>query len=119
MLPTGESTWHPVSSGILDCYYNVTHLPAGVTVRFRVACVNRAGQGPFSNPSEKVLIRGIQGQWTGGGGGRGRKGPPKNIMALLSGCVAVFSLSILRFFSLAICCFQRCPCYLRAGQGPG
>ncbi|XP_063101693.1 striated muscle preferentially expressed protein kinase isoform X4 [Cavia porcellus] len=56
----GESTWHPVSSGILDCYYNVTHLPAGVTVRFRVACVNRAGQGPFSNPSEKVLIRGIQ-----------------------------------------------------------
>ncbi|XP_047399285.1 striated muscle preferentially expressed protein kinase isoform X5 [Sciurus carolinensis] len=56
----GESTWHPVSSGIPDCYYNVTHLPIGVTVRFRVACANRAGQGPFSNPSEKVLIRGTQ-----------------------------------------------------------
>ncbi|XP_021568477.1 LOW QUALITY PROTEIN: striated muscle preferentially expressed protein kinase [Carlito syrichta] len=56
----GESVWHPVSSGIPDCYYNVTHLPVGVTIRFRVACVNRAGQGPFSNPSEKVLIRGIQ-----------------------------------------------------------
>ncbi|XP_048664951.1 striated muscle preferentially expressed protein kinase [Marmota marmota marmota] len=56
----GESTWHPVSSGIPDCYYNVTHLPIGVTVRFRVACANRAGQGPFSNPSEKVLVRGIQ-----------------------------------------------------------
>ncbi|XP_023578816.1 striated muscle preferentially expressed protein kinase isoform X2 [Octodon degus] len=56
----GESSWHPVSSGIPDCYYNVTHLPVGVTVRFRVACVNRAGQGPFSNPSEKVLVRGIQ-----------------------------------------------------------
>nr|XP_045003176.1 striated muscle preferentially expressed protein kinase isoform X2 [Jaculus jaculus] len=56
----GESVWHPVSSGILDCYYNVTHLPTGVTVRFRVACVNRAGQGPFSNPSEKVLVRGTQ-----------------------------------------------------------
>ncbi|KAM7105008.1 striated muscle preferentially expressed protein kinase isoform 2-T2 [Molossus nigricans] len=53
----GESSWHPVSSGILDCYYNVTHLPIGVTVRFRVACANRAGQGPFSNPSEKVLVR--------------------------------------------------------------
>ncbi|XP_006890370.1 PREDICTED: striated muscle preferentially expressed protein kinase-like [Elephantulus edwardii] len=53
----GESTWHPVSSGIPDCYYNVTQLPIGVPVRFRVACANRAGQGPFSNPSEKVLIR--------------------------------------------------------------
>ncbi|KAM5228906.1 striated muscle preferentially expressed protein kinase isoform 2-T2 [Ctenodactylus gundi] len=57
----GESAWHPVSSGISDCYYNVTHLPVGMTVRFRVACANRAGQGPFSNPSEKVLIRGTQG----------------------------------------------------------
>ncbi|XP_045415368.1 striated muscle preferentially expressed protein kinase isoform X2 [Lemur catta] len=56
----GESVWHPVSSGIPDCYYNVTDLPIGVTVRFRVACANRAGQGPFSNPSEKVLIRGTQ-----------------------------------------------------------
>ncbi|XP_006867904.1 PREDICTED: striated muscle preferentially expressed protein kinase [Chrysochloris asiatica] len=56
----GESAWHPVGSGISDCYYNVTHLPIGVTVRFRVACVNRAGQGPFSNPSEKVLVRGVQ-----------------------------------------------------------
>ncbi|XP_060049624.1 striated muscle preferentially expressed protein kinase isoform X2 [Erinaceus europaeus] len=56
----GESAWHPVASGILDCYYNVTQLPIGVTVRFRVACANRAGQGPFSNPSEKVLVRGLQ-----------------------------------------------------------
>ncbi|XP_003784966.1 striated muscle preferentially expressed protein kinase [Otolemur garnettii] len=56
----GESVWHPVSSGIPDCYYNVTHLPVGVNVRFRVACANRAGQGPFSNPSEKILIRGTQ-----------------------------------------------------------
>ncbi|XP_003925538.3 striated muscle preferentially expressed protein kinase isoform X5 [Saimiri boliviensis] len=56
----GESVWHPVSSGIPDCYYNVTHLPVGVTVRFRVACANRAGQGPFSNPSEKVFVRGNQ-----------------------------------------------------------
>ncbi|XP_019493809.1 PREDICTED: striated muscle preferentially expressed protein kinase isoform X5 [Hipposideros armiger] len=56
----GESSWHPVSSGIPDCYYNVTHMPIGVTVRFRVACANRAGQGPFSNPSEKVLVRATQ-----------------------------------------------------------
>ncbi|KAB1278439.1 Striated muscle preferentially expressed protein kinase [Camelus dromedarius] len=62
----GESSWHPVSSGIPDCYYNVAHLPVGMTVRFRVACANRAGQGPFSNPSEKVLVRGMPGQWDRG-----------------------------------------------------
>nr|XP_035938847.1 striated muscle preferentially expressed protein kinase isoform X2 [Halichoerus grypus] len=56
----GESIWHPVSSGIPDCYYNVANLPVGVPVRFRVACANRAGQGPFSNPSEKVIVRGMQ-----------------------------------------------------------
>ncbi|XP_066202476.1 striated muscle preferentially expressed protein kinase isoform X1 [Saccopteryx leptura] len=56
----GESSWHPVSSGIPDCYYNVTHLPTGVSVRFRVACANRAGQGPFSSPSERVFVRGVQ-----------------------------------------------------------
>lgn len=62
MLSIGESAWHPVTSGIPNCYYNVTQLPVGVTVRFRVACANRAGQGPFSNPSEKVLVKGMQGQ---------------------------------------------------------
>ncbi|XP_060008011.1 striated muscle preferentially expressed protein kinase isoform X3 [Lagenorhynchus albirostris] len=56
----GESSWHPMSSGIPDCYYNVTHLPVGMTVRFRVACANRAGQGPFSSPSDKVLVRGMR-----------------------------------------------------------
>ncbi|XP_055967665.1 LOW QUALITY PROTEIN: striated muscle preferentially expressed protein kinase [Sorex fumeus] len=55
----GESAWHPVSAGIPDCYYNATQLPIGIPVRFRVACTNRAGQGPFSNPSEKVLIRAV------------------------------------------------------------
>lgn len=72
-VTAGESSWHPVSSGISDCYYNVTHLPVGVTMRFRVACANRAGQGPFSNPSEKVLIRGTRGQWDGVGGGQKRR----------------------------------------------
>lgn len=74
MLPIGESSWHPVSSGIPDCYYNVTHLPVGVTMRFRVACANRAGQGPFSNPSEKVLVRGVQGQCNRVGGGQRGQG---------------------------------------------
>lgn len=52
----GESNWLIVATGVADCYYNVTDLPAGATYRFRVACVNKAGQGPYSNLSEKVTL---------------------------------------------------------------
>ncbi|XP_055727978.1 striated muscle preferentially expressed protein kinase-like, partial [Salvelinus fontinalis] len=47
-----ESNWLTVATGVADCYYNVVDLPAGGVFRFRVACVNKAGQGPFSNLSE-------------------------------------------------------------------
>uniref|UniRef100_A0A3P8NNC0 non-specific serine/threonine protein kinase n=1 Tax=Astatotilapia calliptera TaxID=8154 RepID=A0A3P8NNC0_ASTCA len=50
----GENNWLIVATGIADCYYNVTDLAAGGSFRFRVACVNKAGQGPYSNLS-KVL----------------------------------------------------------------
>ncbi|NWY50048.1 SPEG kinase, partial [Chionis minor] len=52
----GEHEWKIVSTGIADCYFNVTELPAGSTAKFRVACVNKAGQGPYSNPSGKVHL---------------------------------------------------------------
>ncbi|XP_073490417.1 striated muscle preferentially expressed protein kinase isoform X2 [Aquarana catesbeiana] len=52
-----EGEWKAISSGISDCYYNVTELPSGA-VRFRVACVNKAGQGPYSNCSKSVVIDG-------------------------------------------------------------
>lgn len=52
----GENNWLIVATGVADCYYNVTDLPAGATYRFRVACVNKAGQGPYSNLSEKVTL---------------------------------------------------------------
>ncbi|XP_043931808.1 striated muscle preferentially expressed protein kinase isoform X2 [Protopterus annectens] len=52
----GENEWKIISSGIADCYYNVTELPLGAMYKFRVACVNKAGQGPYSNSSEKVHI---------------------------------------------------------------
>lgn len=100
MLPAGESSWHPVSSGIPNCYYNVTHLPVGVTVRFRVACANRAGQGPFSNPSEKVLVRGMQGQWDGVEGGQRRKGTlsPGSTPSLEHHCFAPPGALMMIFF---------------------
>ncbi|XP_017547020.2 striated muscle preferentially expressed protein kinase isoform X1 [Pygocentrus nattereri] len=52
----GESNWLIVATGVADCYYNVTDVPTGATYRFRVACVNKAGQGPYSNLSEKVTL---------------------------------------------------------------
>jgi len=55
-FPTGETNWLIVATGVADCYYNVMDLPTGATYRFRVACVNKAGQGPYSNLSEKVVL---------------------------------------------------------------
>lgn len=45
-----------VATGVADCYYNVIDLPPSGAIRFRVACVNKAGQGPYSNLSEKVVL---------------------------------------------------------------
>lgn len=54
--PAGESNWQTTATGVVDCYYNVTELPAEGAVRFRVACVNRAGQGPYSGCSPAVSL---------------------------------------------------------------
>ncbi|XP_056444343.1 striated muscle preferentially expressed protein kinase [Gadus chalcogrammus] len=66
-LTEGEENWLITATGVTDCYYNVTDLPAGGTFRFRVACVNKAGQGSYSNCSPKVSL-----DQTGGGAA-----PPK------------------------------------------
>lgn len=50
----GENNWLIVATGVADCYYNVTDLPTGGAFRFRVACVNKAGQGPYSNLSDVI-----------------------------------------------------------------
>ncbi|KAM9820848.1 LOW QUALITY PROTEIN: striated muscle preferentially expressed protein kinase-like [Neosynchiropus ocellatus] len=50
----GESNWMTVATEVLDCYYNVTDLPPKGVLRFRVCCVNKAGQGPYSSPSAPV-----------------------------------------------------------------
>ncbi|NXL56022.1 SPEG kinase, partial [Chordeiles acutipennis] len=66
----GEHEWKIVSTGIVDCYFNVTELPPGSAAKFRVACVNKAGQGPYSTPSGKVHLeaageRGLShGEWS-------------------------------------------------------
>ncbi|XP_058468448.1 striated muscle preferentially expressed protein kinase-like isoform X4 [Solea solea] len=52
----GDSKWTTVATGVIDCYYNATDLPACGTFRFRVCCVNKAGQGPHSNQSAPVCL---------------------------------------------------------------
>lgn len=56
LCPAGDSNWLTVATGVVDCYYNVTDLPPGGSFRFRVACVNKAGQGPYSNCSDPVSL---------------------------------------------------------------
>ncbi|GCC21542.1 hypothetical protein chiPu_0020014 [Chiloscyllium punctatum] len=52
---SGEDSWKVISAGITDCFFNATELTSG-TLRFRVACVNKAGQGPYSPISERIVI---------------------------------------------------------------
>ncbi|KAJ8004139.1 hypothetical protein DPEC_G00155670 [Dallia pectoralis] len=52
----GDANWLIIATGVADCFYNVRDLPQGGTFRFRVACVNKAGQGPYSNVSDKVSL---------------------------------------------------------------
>ncbi|TNM94130.1 hypothetical protein fugu_002306 [Takifugu bimaculatus] len=52
----GDPDWTTVATGVTDCYYNVTDLPPGSTLRFRVTCSNKAGQGPSSNCSGPVSL---------------------------------------------------------------
>lgn len=56
MCPAGDTNWLTVATGITNCYYNVTDLPPGGAFRFRVSCVNKAGQGPHSNSSAPVSL---------------------------------------------------------------
>lgn len=62
-LFVGDTNWLMVATGVADCYYNVMDLPTGATYRFRVACVNKAGQGPYSNLSEKVVLDSTGAVW--------------------------------------------------------
>ncbi len=44
------------ATSVTDCFYNSSVLPTGSTIQFRVACLNKAGQGPYSNESKGVRI---------------------------------------------------------------
>uniref|UniRef100_A0A671FYC7 Obscurin n=1 Tax=Rhinolophus ferrumequinum TaxID=59479 RepID=A0A671FYC7_RHIFE len=51
-------SWSTLASDIFDCCYLVSKLSRGGTYAFRTACVSKAGMGPYSSPSEQVLLGG-------------------------------------------------------------
>ncbi|XP_067228962.1 striated muscle preferentially expressed protein kinase isoform X3 [Chanodichthys erythropterus] len=52
----GDDKWLTEATGVTDCFYNSSKLPSGSTIRFRVACVNKAGRSTYSNVSEGIRI---------------------------------------------------------------
>nr|XP_020031284.1 obscurin-like isoform X2 [Castor canadensis] len=53
----GDS-WTTLASDISDCCYLTSKLSRGGVYAFRTACVSKAGMGPYSSPSEQVLLGG-------------------------------------------------------------
>ncbi|XP_050613026.1 obscurin isoform X33 [Macaca thibetana thibetana] len=51
-------SWTTLASDIFDCCYLTSKLSRGGTYTFRTACVSKAGMGPYSSPSEQVLLGG-------------------------------------------------------------
>lgn len=51
-------SWSTLASDIFDCCYLAKKLLRGGVYTFRTACVNKAGMGPYSSPSEQVLLGG-------------------------------------------------------------
>lgn len=67
-------SWSTLASDIFDCCYLVNKLSRGGTYAFRTACVSKAGMGPYSSPSEQVLL-----------GGPSHLGEPLQVLS--GGCV--------------------------------
>lgn len=51
-------SWTTLASDISDCCYLTGKLSRGGMYTFRTACVSKAGMGPYSSPSEQVLLGG-------------------------------------------------------------
>ncbi|XP_037595721.1 obscurin isoform X40 [Cebus imitator] len=51
-------SWTTLASDIFDCCYLTSKLSRGGVYTFRTACVSKAGMGPYSTPSEQVLLGG-------------------------------------------------------------
>lgn len=58
-LPCGPGgSWTTMASDVFDCCHLASKLSRGGVYTFRTACVSKAGMGPYSSPSEEVLLGG-------------------------------------------------------------
>ncbi|XP_039610043.1 obscurin-like [Polypterus senegalus] len=48
--------WNTMAENVEDSCYTVSSLPKGIVHSFRVACVNKAGMGAYSEPSAEITI---------------------------------------------------------------
>ncbi|KAL1780292.1 obscurin, partial [Sigmodon hispidus] len=65
-------SWTTLASDISDCCYLTSKLSRGGMYMFRTACVSKAGMGPYSSPSEQVLLGGPSHMASEEESGRGR-----------------------------------------------
>ncbi|KAM4869534.1 LOW QUALITY PROTEIN: obscurin-like [Urocitellus parryii] len=69
-------TWTTLASDIFDCCYLTNKLSRGGLYTFRTACISKAGMGPYSSPSEQVLLGGPRHLASEEESGQGRPAPP-------------------------------------------
>ncbi|XP_048657347.1 obscurin isoform X32 [Marmota marmota marmota] len=68
--------WTTLASDIFDCCYLTNKLSRGGLYTFRTACISKAGMGPYSSPSEQVLLGGPRHLASEEESGQGRPAPP-------------------------------------------
>ncbi|XP_077879380.1 obscurin-like [Ictidomys tridecemlineatus] len=68
--------WTTLASDIFDCCYLTNKLSRGGLYTFRTACISKAGMGPYSSPSEQVLLGGPCHLASEEESGQGRPAPP-------------------------------------------
>ncbi|MBZ3891303.1 Obscurin, partial [Sciurus carolinensis] len=73
---TEGGTWTTLASDVFDCCYLTNKLSRGGLYTFRTACVSKAGMGPYSSPSEQVLLGGPSHLASEEESGQGRPAPP-------------------------------------------
>lgn len=88
-------SWSTLASDIFDCCYLANKLSRGGVYTFRTACVSKAGMGPYSSPSEQVLLGGpshlgepLQNLTAGGGPSRIALPLYRDTGEMCSGCYA-------------------------------